>query len=74
MRVQINAGGREVTIDCSDANISVREVLTEALAAWRCTEGAKAPSDGPASMGFISEAATEQSATSSAPMGLEIAR
>lgn len=60
MRVHINAGGREVTIDCADANVSVRDVTTEALAAWKATDGAQRPSDGPASFGLVTGERREQ--------------
>lgn len=36
MRVHIAAHGREVTVDCPDVNVTVREVLAEALVVWRC--------------------------------------
>jgi hypothetical protein len=55
VRVHINAGGREVTVECGDTNTSVREILSEALDAWKATEGAERPSDGPASYGFAHE-------------------
>lgn len=48
MRVQINAGGREVVIDCADTNVSVKDIAGEALAVWAATSGAERPSDGPA--------------------------
>lgn len=48
MKVSIDAGGREVEIECSDANVSVSAVATEALMLWRATEGATLPAAGPA--------------------------
>ena len=63
MRVQINAGGREVTIDCADTNVSVREVAAEALGVWAATEGAKV-SEGPAFGMAASEIGSGQTATS----------
>jgi hypothetical protein len=52
VRVHINAGGREVTIECSDANVTTKDVAAEALAVWTATNGAQCPSDGPASAGL----------------------
>ena len=57
MRAEIDAGGRKVVIDCSDTNVSPKELAEQALAIWRGTEGAVRPSDGPASYGFIAERA-----------------
>ncbi len=54
MRVDINAGGRQVTVDCSDTNVTVRDILAEALDAWKATEGAK-DDNGPATYGFSAE-------------------
>lgn len=51
MRVTINAGGREVTIECGDANVTPKDVAAEALATWQATDGAQRPGDGPASAG-----------------------
>lgn len=48
MRVHIDAGGREVTIECADANVSAKDIATEALAVWQATDGAKPASEGPA--------------------------
>lgn len=73
MRVQINAGGREVIGECPDTGTSIRELFTEALVIWRCTEGAKVPSDGPAGMGFIAEAAGDRAASTSMP-DMEVTR
>lgn len=54
MRLEIDAGGRKVSIEASDANLSPREVMAELLAAWHETEGATDPSQGPA-YGFMQE-------------------
>ncbi len=51
MRVRIDAGGRAVEIECSDANVTAQAVADVAMDAWRGTEGAKRPSEGPA-VGF----------------------
>jgi hypothetical protein len=51
MKVNINAGGRQVEIECSDANVSPRDIAAEALAVWKATDGTK-PSEGPA-YGFV---------------------
>lgn len=48
MRVTIDAAGRKVEVECADANTSPREVLGEALDAWKATDGAVSPSQGPA--------------------------
>lgn len=53
MKVSINAGGREVEIECGDANVTYSDVADKALAVWRDTEGAK-HGDGPA-YGFAAE-------------------
>lgn len=53
MKVSINAGGREVVIECGDANVTHEAVADKALAVWHATEGAK-PSEGPA-YGFQAE-------------------
>jgi hypothetical protein len=47
MRVRIDAGGRQVEIECPDANVSPKDVVEQALEAWRSTEGA-ATGAGPA--------------------------
>lgn len=39
MKVRIDAGGREVEIDCADTNTTPREVAAEALAIWKATGG-----------------------------------
>lgn len=74
MRVHINAGGREVTIECSDTNISPNDVAAQALALWTSTAGAHPPTDGPAtgqqSLGF----APSRSATSTARRAASIAQ
>jgi len=54
MKVNINAGGRQVEIECSDANVSPRDIAAEALAVWKATDGSKHDSDGPA-YGFTPE-------------------
>lgn len=45
VRVSINSGGREVTIECADVNMSVRELADLAEEKWRCTD-AKPPHPG----------------------------
>lgn len=50
MKVRIDAGGRAVEVECGDAGTSAREVLAEALAAWKATDGAKATE---AAYGFV---------------------
>lgn len=54
MKVRIDAGGREVEVECPAENVSVKEVVAEALAAWKATDGAAQPGDGPA-FGFSHE-------------------
>lgn len=51
MRVHINAGGREVTIECGDTNVSPKDIAAEALAVWGATAGS-ATGAGPA-YGFV---------------------
>jgi hypothetical protein len=51
MRVRIDAGGRQVEIECSDTNVSPKDVVEQALEAWRSTEGAAKGTAGPA-LGF----------------------
>lgn len=48
MKVRIDAGGREVEIECSGDNVSVKDIAAEALSVWSATAGAREPSDGPA--------------------------
>lgn len=52
VRVTINAGGREVTIECADSNTTPKDVAAEALATWMATAGATSPTQGPAH-GFV---------------------
>ena len=66
MRVEIDAGGRKVTVDCSDTNASPKEVLANALAAWKDTSGAVAPSEGPA----FGLASAERNGRQTSPMSL----
>lgn len=54
MRVHINAGGRQVEIECGDANVTPESIAAQALAVWERTAGATPPSDGPASGGPVS--------------------
>jgi hypothetical protein len=51
LRVTINAGGREVTIECSDANVTAMDIAAQALATWKQTTGGRG-SEGPA-VGFV---------------------
>jgi len=39
VRVTINAGGREVTIECADSNVSPKDIAAEALTVWTATAG-----------------------------------
>jgi hypothetical protein len=41
MKIEIDAGGRKVTVECGDTNTSPKEVLADALAAWRDTVGGR---------------------------------
>ena len=57
MKVHIDAGGREVTIECADANVSPREVASEALVLWKATATADEKGfEGPA-LGFVPQTA-----------------
>lgn len=47
MKVSINAGGREVEIECDGVNVTYSDVADKALQVWRDTEGAK-HGEGPA--------------------------
>lgn len=40
MKVSINAGGREVTIECHDANVTAEGVGKIAMDLWQQTKGA----------------------------------
>jgi hypothetical protein len=53
MKVSINAGGREVTIECDDTNTSPKDVAAETLAVWQATAGAHGGEG--AAYGFSSE-------------------
>lgn len=53
MKVRIDAGGREVEIETSDANMSPKDLADKALEVWQATGGAKT-SEGPA-YGFAQE-------------------
>jgi hypothetical protein len=57
VKVEVDAFGRRVTVECGDGNVTPKEVLAEVLAAWQVTEGAKKPSDGPGTYGFSTERA-----------------
>jgi hypothetical protein len=50
VKVTINAGGREVTIECADANVSPKDLASEALTVWTATAGAKTTE---AAYGFV---------------------
>lgn len=55
MKVSINAGGREVTIETiSDQNLTHSEVADKALEVWKETDGAANGTEGPA-YGFSAE-------------------
>lgn len=51
MKVRIDADGREVEIECGDANVTYEGVADKALAVWQATDGAGG--GGPA-YGFVS--------------------
>lgn len=71
MKVHIDAGGRTVTAECSDTNMTIGHLLAETLVTWRATAGATPPSDGPATYGYINNAAADTDPTSTMrhPMG-----
>jgi len=54
VKVTIDAGGREVTIECPDTNVTYEQVADKVLELWSRTDGPKAPSEGPA-FGLASE-------------------
>lgn len=57
MKVHINAIGREVSIECADANTSPKDIAAEALALWKATDPGTAPgTQGPA-IGYTAQAA-----------------
>lgn len=58
LKVRIDAGGREVEIECGSENVSPEQVADKVLAMWQATDGVKPPSDGPGSYGFIAADAT----------------
>ena len=57
MRVDINANGRSVTIECGDANVTYEGVADKALEVWHKTSGRD--SGGPA-YGFQTQAVSER--------------
>jgi hypothetical protein len=72
MKVTINAGGREVGIECADTNVTPRDVAGEALALWKATDdGATHGTEGPA-IGYSAQSARDRPASTSArhPMGV----
>jgi hypothetical protein len=52
MKVRIDAAGRQVEIECGDANVTYEGVADKALAVWQSTDGAGSNA-GPA-YGFVS--------------------
>lgn len=52
MRVNVNGGGRQVEIECGDANVTFDAVADKALEVWNATAGASR-GGGPA-LGFAS--------------------
>jgi hypothetical protein len=72
MKVTINAGGREVGIECADANTSPKDIAAEALALWEATGDGARPvgTEGPA-IGYSAQAARDRLTSSSMryPMG-----
>jgi hypothetical protein len=70
VKVRIDAGGREVEIECADANVTADTIGEKALELWRATEGAKA-SEGPA-YGLQAGFGPDRAATTAArrPMGV----
>ncbi len=48
IEVEIDAGGRKVTVKCPDTGISAKEILAEVRAAWKDTDGAVRATEGPA--------------------------
>jgi hypothetical protein len=53
VKISIDAGGRSVEIECSDANVTVDSIGEKALQLWQATNGAQA-SEGPA-YGFTAQ-------------------
>jgi hypothetical protein len=41
VRVHINAGGRQIEIECGDTNVTPGDIVTLAKAAWDHTAGAE---------------------------------
>lgn len=58
MKVRIDAGGRAVEIECSDANVTAKDVADVALATWHETSGSARGTEGPA-YGFTPERRTD---------------
>lgn len=48
MKVSIDAGGRKVELECSDANVTVDSIGATALELWQATAGSVQPSEGSA--------------------------
>jgi hypothetical protein len=64
MKVTIDAGGRQVTIETeSDLNLTYREVADKALEVWLQTEGAAKGTAGP-SFGVQAERGPDRTPTS----------
>ena len=60
MKVRIDAGGRQVEIECADANVTAKDVADVALATWHETSGAGGRgTEGPA-FGLTASGATTQ--------------
>lgn len=59
MKISVKGGGREVEIECSDTNTSPKDIRDLAVEAWKATEGATKPSEGPA-YGFQATGAGRQ--------------
>ena len=52
MKVRIDAAGRQVEIECGDANVTYEGVADKALAVWESTGGAGS-GVGPGAYGFV---------------------
>lgn len=72
VKVRIDAGGREIEIECSDPSATAEGVSLTALALWRATSGAVTPSDGPASFGLTADRGTDRGPSSTIAVPVDV--
>jgi hypothetical protein len=69
MKVRIDAGGREVEIECSDTNMDPVRLADKALAVWQATQCVDRP--GPA-VGYSAERSSGREVTSSMRRAMDV--